>query len=284
MPTDERVIIKGVRDGLLILLDDKADWRPLLDELDSRLAARRAFFQGASVTTNLGARIIDEPEFHALHDLLGQFEMTLDVVVSTATQTRAVAGVNGVRNRAPAFGPSAAIEMPPMAPTRAPNGYAERPRDEEHHEPGQAPAMPLTPDGEPDFAALAGDDSSPAADPDWGTGPAGALFVRRTLRSGMSIQHDGDVCIIGDVNAGAEIVAGGDVVVWGVLRGQVQAGVGGDTAAVICALLLAPTQLRIAGVVSRGSEPVGLIAPEMARVVHGRILVESWSSRRRGEG
>ena len=100
----------------------------------------------------------------------------------------------------------------------------------------------------------------------------------------MSIQHDGDVCLIGDVNAGAEIVAGGDVVVWGVLRGQVQAGVGGDTAAVICALLLAPTQLRIAGVVSRGSEPTGPPAPEMARVVHGRILVEPWTLRRRGEG
>src|SRR5690242_9300454 len=98
MAMDERVIIKGVRDGLLILLDDGTEWRALMDELDSRLAARRSFFQGASVTANLGGRIIDEPEFHALHDLLGQFDMTLDVVVSTATQTRAVAGVNGVRN------------------------------------------------------------------------------------------------------------------------------------------------------------------------------------------
>src|SRR5690349_4728813 len=134
MPTDDRVIIKGVRDGLLILLDDRAEWRPLLDELDTRLAARRAFFQGASVTANLGKRIIDEPEFHGLHDLLGQFDMTLDVVVSTATQTRVVAGVNGVRNRAPAFGRRATHDPPPP-PAGAPEQAAALRREDGRQEP-----------------------------------------------------------------------------------------------------------------------------------------------------
>jgi len=83
------------------------------------------------------------------------------------------------------------------------------------------------------------------------------------------------------VNAGAEIVAGGDVVIWGSLRGMIHAGAGGDQAAVVCALLLAPTQLRIADLVSRGSEPSGPIAPEMARILDGRILVEPWSARRK---
>ena len=134
---------------------------------------------------------------------------------------------------------------------------------------------------EPDFGALAGDDDSPAADPAWAAGVPGALFVRRTLRSGMQILHDGDVCILGDVNAGAEIVAGGDIVVWGVLRGMVHAGAGGDTDAVVCALLLAPTQLRIADRVSRGSAPSGPVAPEQARIVAEGIAVELWSGRRK---
>src|SRR2546423_12750366 len=104
MLSDDRVIIKGVRDGLLILLDDSTPWPDLVADLDNKLTARRAFFSGATVTVNLGDRIIDEPEFHTLHDLLAGFDMTLDVIVSTSTQTRAVAGANGVRNRAPAFG------------------------------------------------------------------------------------------------------------------------------------------------------------------------------------
>lgn len=40
-----------------------------------------------------------------------------------------------------------------------------------------------------------------------------AVLVRRTLRSGYSLEHFGHVVVIGDVNPGSEIIAGGDVVV-----------------------------------------------------------------------
>ena len=36
-----------------------------------------------------------------------------------------------------------------------------------------------------------------------------AVFLRRTLRSGRSVRHPGHVIVVGDVNAGAEIVADG---------------------------------------------------------------------------
>ena len=78
-------------------------------------------------------------------------------------------------------------------------------------------------------------------------GGEGAIVVRRTLRSGFSLQHSGHVVVIGDVNPGAEIIAGGDVIVWGRLRGMVHAGAEGNEDAVVCALDLSPTQLRIAG-------------------------------------
>jgi septum site-determining protein MinC len=55
-----------------------------------------------------------------------------------------------------------------------------------------------------------------------------AVLVRRTLRSGFSLKHPGHIIVIGDVNPGAEIVAGGDVLVWGHLRGLVHAGAEGD--------------------------------------------------------
>jgi septum site-determining protein MinC len=280
MPSADPVIIKGVRDGLLILLDDDLGWPDLLAEVDSRLSARRAFFSGATVTANLGDRALSEAQFGALRSLFERFDMLLDVIVSTSEETRAVAGVNGVRNRAPAFGRGQANTGVPDAGEPPP---AIRPRRRRPPaSPADTPApFPLSGDGEPDFTALAGEDNTPVAEATWAAGAPGALFVRRTLRSGMRILHDGDVCILGDVNAGAEIVAGGDVVVWGSLRGMIHAGAGGDQAAVVCALLLAPTQLRIADLVSRGSEPSGPAAPEMARILDGRILVEPWSARRK---
>jgi septum site-determining protein MinC len=280
MPSEDPVIIKGVRDGLLILLDDDIAWPDLLAEVDARLSARRAFFSGATVTANLGDRALSEAQFGALRSLFQRFDMLLDVIVSTSEETRAVAGVNGVRNRAPAFGRGQASTGVPEAGEPPP---AIRPRRRRPPAlPPDAPASRQWPaDGEPDFGALAGEDNTPAAESTWAAGAPAALFVRRTLRSGMSILHDGDVCILGDVNAGAEIVAGGDVVVWGSLRGMIHAGAGGDQAAVVCALLLAPTQLRIADLVSRGSEPSGPAAPEMARILDGRILVEPWSARRK---
>ncbi len=99
------------------------------------------------------------------------------------------------------------------------------------------------------------------------------LVVQCTLRSGQSLRHPGHIVIIGDINPGAEVVAGGNIVVWGRVRGMVHAGALGDEEAVICALDLAPTQLRIAGHIARSPEgqrrdPV----PEMASVRGGQIV------------
>jgi septum site-determining protein MinC len=118
------------------------------------------------------------------------------------------------------------------------------------------------------------------------------LVVRRTLRSGQSIRHPGPVIILGDVNPGAEVVAGGDVIVWGHLRGLVHAGAWGDDEAIVCALHLAPTQLRIGSQIARppdkADEDTGegerrkrrlgnhVPRPEVARVVEGRIVIDAW--------
>lgn len=102
------------------------------------------------------------------------------------------------------------------------------------------------------------------------------MWVKRTVRSGVRIEYEGNVVVVGDVNPGAEVVAGGSVVVWGRLRGVVHAGAGGDTEAVVCALDLSPTQLRIATEIAttpdRRSQPV----PEMARLKDGHLVAEPW--------
>ena len=105
-----------------------------------------------------------------------------------------------------------------------------------------------------------------------------AVYINRTLRNGRTVRNDGNVIVHGDVNPGAEIVAGGSVYVWGKLRGIVHAGANGDDKAVICALDLAPTQLRIAGYITVSPEDKKRKArPEMAFVRDGKIVAEAWN-------
>lgn len=109
-----------------------------------------------------------------------------------------------------------------------------------------------------------------------------AVLVRRTLRSGFSLQHNSHVIVIGDVNPGAEIVAAGHVVVWGRLRGMVHAGAEGDESAIVCALDLSPTQLRIAGKIALTPKRRGKPQPELARLYEGQVVAEVWNVDRKG--
>ena len=75
-----------------------------------------------------------------------------------------------------------------------------------------------------------------------------------TVRSGQVIEHDGDVVVLGDVNAGGRVVAAGDVVVMGHLRGFAHAGAAGDSAAVVAAVYFEPLQVSIGDVTRRAPE------------------------------
>ncbi len=105
------------------------------------------------------------------------------------------------------------------------------------------------------------------------------MFIRRTLRSGVKIEYPGHITIIGDVNPGAEVVAGGSIMVWGRLRGVVHAGAEGDEGAVIAALQLTPTQLRIAGQIAIPPDQRGDPKPEIARIRDGRVVADHWNVR-----
>ncbi|MCB9421902.1 MAG: septum site-determining protein MinC [Ardenticatenaceae bacterium] len=108
----------------------------------------------------------------------------------------------------------------------------------------------------------------------------GGLLLKETLRSGRSVYHEGPVVVIGDVNPGAEVIAGGDVIVWGRLRGLVHAGALGDETAVICALALTPTQLRIADQIAiPPDDNSGKLSPEQAIIRDGQIIAIPWQGK-----
>jgi septum site-determining protein MinC len=104
-----------------------------------------------------------------------------------------------------------------------------------------------------------------------------AAMFHRTLRSGFHLQYAGHVVVIGDVNPGAEIIAGGNIVVWGRLGGLVHAGASGDEDALVCALDLHPTQLRIADQIAITPKRKGKPQPEVARLRDGKVVAEVWN-------
>jgi septum site-determining protein MinC len=103
-----------------------------------------------------------------------------------------------------------------------------------------------------------------------------ALFVNKTLRSGMRIEFSGHVVVLGDINPGAEIIADGSVIVWGRLRGAVHAGANGDISAVVCALDLLPIRLQVADTIMNDSTRKETGKPEMAFLNNQRVIVETW--------
>lgn len=108
-----------------------------------------------------------------------------------------------------------------------------------------------------------------------------ALLVTRTVRSGQVVRHSGHLTLIGDVNPGGELIAGGSIVVWGRLKGFVHAGALGNAEAIVCAIELRPTQLRIADQIATAPKGGGPHAPEVARIDGGQIVVEPWEALKR---
>ena len=227
METSLKVQIKGIREGLLITLEE-GPWPAQYAALLEHIGQQVEFLRGGRLILDVGNQVLRPTELSRLRDTLSERGLTLWAVLSGSPVTERTAQDLGLATRLP------------------------RPK------PDNQPRSPET--------ALSGEQ---------------AVLVRRTLRSGVSLQHHGHVVVIGDVNPGGEIIAGGDVVVWGRLRGVVHAGAEGDEGAVVCALDLSPTQLRIAGQIALTPKRRGRPLPEMARLKDGQVVAEPWIPPRR---
>lgn len=82
-------------------------------------------------------------------------------------------------------------------------------------------------------------------------------YIHTNLRSGQRIEYEGSLVIIGDLNYGAEAVAGGNIVVTGTIRGLAHAGANGNKKAIIAGHEIENTQVRIANVVKEVKETSG---------------------------
>ena len=239
----DQIAIKGIKEGLLVTVSDAEGWADTSRALLARIDQTADFFKGAKVALAVGGRAINAADLGRLRDALSDRGVSLWAVLSDSPLTTNAAQALGLNVALPASTPQAR----------------------------SVPEKEIDPEEARDEA----------------------VFLRHTLRSGRSVRHRGHVIVVGDVNPGAEIVAGGDIVVWGRLRGVAHAGApaatlqgastNGDTGAVVCALDLSPTQLRIAEHIATSPARKGDPKPEMARIKNGQIVAERWSAKGKSE-
>lgn len=102
-------------------------------------------------------------------------------------------------------------------------------------------------------------------------------FHKGSLRSGQRMEFEGSLVIIGDINPGAEAIAGENIVVLGELRGLAHAGAKGNRDAVIEASEIEATQLRIADVVKeieKNEEEIKTIKTSAYLNDDGKMILE----------
>jgi septum site-determining protein MinC len=221
--TNSLIQIKGLRDGLLVSLND-APWENQRAALIAQVDAQAAFFQGARLALDVASQVLHVKELVDLRDQLSERGIFLWAVVSESPTTESTAQLLGLATR------------------------ISKPRPEEARQ----------------FSVE-------------DLGEETALFLNRTLRSGTRIEFAGHVVVFGDVNPGAEVVAEGSVIIWGRLRGMVHAGSKGNKKAIIGALDLSPTQLRIAEEVAAALNPQHNPKPEVVRINNdGKLQAEIW--------
>lgn len=232
---ETNIAIKGVRDGLYVSVSEGEEWAVVITELAGRIDGQSAFFAGARITLDLGARPVRKDELGSIKAMLERRGLAL-YAVNSASQTSVDAAT--------------ALDLRALLT-----------------------GQPASSGGRPAATALPAFSSEE-------DGTLGVL-IRRTLRSGRTVKTEGHAVVLGDVNGGASVVAGGDVIIWGRLRGNVHAGAYGDESAVVCALDMMPTQMRIAGFITVSpADKTHKPRPERAMIREGRIIVETWAEGR----
>lgn len=110
----------------------------------------------------------------------------------------------------------------------------------------------------------------------WRDPPSEVLLLTGRIRSGQRISAPRHLVILGDVNPGAEVLAGGDILIFGSLLGTAIAGQPDNEDGIVLALDFRPTQVQIGGHVAAGLPASPGRTPEFAHVEGGRIVVENY--------
>lgn len=96
--TNSLIQIKGLRDGLLVSLDD-APWDQQLDALISQVDAQPSFFQGARLALDVASQVLHVNDLVSLRDKLSERRISLWAVISESPTTENSSQLLGLATR-----------------------------------------------------------------------------------------------------------------------------------------------------------------------------------------
>lgn len=259
MRTKETLIeIKGQKEGLWIFLDDQTAIQDVVTALKYKLESSNNFFINAEVTIDSGIRELSEDEKEQIREIV-EHDYSLRIKAITHTDK-------------PEFsvdrsGPEETQELE--------NDHVEISEEEAEDD---------------EFMKVLDETFRVPVRRKWEhketyssdylyENEERAFYFRGTVRSGQTLEFPGNLVILGDVNAGAYIIASGDIIVMGRLHGVVHAGAEGEERAVVIGAIFRPSQLRIAQYIGRSPDErprsqTKRPQTEKAYVKDGSIVIE----------
>lgn len=273
-------VLRGTARGLEVVIDGTASVADITSEVMKRLDEAPAFFRGSDVRIRVEDGPLPAGCLARIDELMLMFELRIVEVTASAKRLSDSGAVPEV-NLATGSSPQNTFDEEPTN-----SGAKPLPVGEPAELPTLIEAAPLLDDV---LVALA--DESPsfeeptqtavpvslAATPELLESPTtGTRVMVGPVRSGVVLEHFGNLIIFGDVNPGAEVRASGNIVVLGRLRGTAHAGIGQEVGFIL-ALRLEPQQIRIGRKVSRAADSdTPASEPEIAYGTGDGVVVERY--------
>jgi septum site-determining protein MinC len=299
--TRPAAILKGGPRGLEILVDRGAAVDAIAAALTRRLEEAPGFFRGSDVRVRIDGAL-PFGCLARLEEIAARFELAIVEIGPRKPTSAAASRREGGEASAPVPQPALAAGTAPVVPdpsaalVLAPEPIEIEAAAANAAEPVPAvspetlqtrsvapEAVPPAEQAEPEAAQPAPAQPAPAqpapadpADPAQ-LAPERTRMVVGPVRSGVILDHPGNLIVMGDVNPGAEVRAGGNIVILGRLRGIAHAGIGRDHGFIL-ALRLEPQQLRIGRLVARPPDAPSS-GTEIAHVTEKNIVVERYAGK-----
>ncbi|MGB4503995.1 MAG: septum site-determining protein MinC [Syntrophaceticus sp.] len=282
----DHITIKGNRSGLIIMLDSEEDFQRVMMSFVEKLREVDEFLKGSNVSIDIGTRNLNSQQLSVLRRVLASHKLHLHRIIAenrekdqgvkkVAEEARETASWRSRRKkkgRKPKEQIKEQIEV--QEETAAVSQVVDQPviekvektrRAKEEESDEDIPVILYSP------VCRTRDDVISQEQ---------TILVQRTIRSGQRVFYPGNVVVLGDVNPGGEVIAGGNIIVMGTFRGIAHAGALGKGDAIVAALRLEPSQLRIAEYITRAPEGdySTPFQPEIARVQDGIVIIEQYQS------
>jgi septum site-determining protein MinC len=278
-------LLRGTARGLEWNVDASAHSAAVITALEPKLAEAPTFFRGSNVRIVVDRGALSNECLIALVGLATKYDLR---ILEVGAQRSPLPVAQIIES-----GPVPTLGLAEgSAPTQAEAAVTTEREREPEREPERVPVPMMLADADLEVAAFTETPESYdeptrtciprtlAAMPELATlATEGTRLVVGPVRSGVILDHAGNLIVFGDVNPGAEVRATGNIVVLGRLRGTAHAAIGQDIGFIL-ALRLEPQQLRIGRRVARAADnDTSSENAEIAYATGEQMIVERYQGR-----